>query len=207
MGYMRNTSIEYNTAGNPMKFFSHLHWQPATSDEIIIDSLVYENGRVIKKLQRFPLSGTPNDFNVTHNYAYDGKGRLITDFNGPSNKIDELNGYTSFSYDADDNITEIREFRRGFNGIDSNSHIKVTYNSDKSPFNSLGQAVYFIGGNSLSLCKLNKAKVVYFYRDFEQFTDTYYYEYDSDRLPTKIITKRSVAGQQKGVDTFNLFYQ
>jgi len=57
-GHIWETSIAYNTAGNPVKFTIFYHIQSnRVGDVTTTDSLIYENSRVIKKLEGHKFQG------------------------------------------------------------------------------------------------------------------------------------------------------
>ena len=83
--------------------------------------------------------------------------------------MDEVYGYTNFTYDADDNIIKIQEFNKSSGVMDSVRTTTITYNSDKNPYNSIGLTLYFVTDDYLLLGKHNKTKVVYYlYYDYLQ---------------------------------------
>jgi hypothetical protein len=213
-GHIWQTAIEYNAAGNAVKFTTHYQYHPRSVSNVYTDSLVYENGRVTKKLYKYTYPNNSTGFQVTHTYAYDTKGRLITDFYGNSNRPDEVNAYTTFSYDADDNIVAIHEFNKSSGVMDSAQTITLTYNSDKNPYNSIGLMLYYVIGEQfvgdyhlLLLGKHNKTKVVFKRRNFEGLKTEYAYEYNADGLPNKWILSRSWVGRASEPVTFDFYYQ
>jgi YD repeat-containing protein len=213
-GHIWETSIDYNTAGNPVKstIFYHIE-SNRVEDATTTDSLVYEDSRVIKKLGSVTNFRGSTGIYVTHTYAYDAKGRLMTDFMGNSNSIDEVYGYTNFTYDGDDNIVKIQEFNKSSGVMDSTRTITVAYNSDKNPYRSIGLMLYFVAGDYLLLGKHNVSKVVYYQyydylqRNVELGRQDYTYEYDADGLPKTMILSYSEGGRQLGVSTFSFYYQ
>jgi YD repeat-containing protein len=213
-GHIWETSVEYNAAGNPVKFTNLYHWQSNSVSYGVVDSLVYENGSVIKKLQSYPYSPNSKDFHVTHTYAYDTKGRLITDFYGNSNRPDDVYAYTNFIYDAADDIIAIQEFNKSSGVMDSIRSITVTYNSDENPYSSIGLILYYVRGQQyagdyhlLLLGKHNKTKVIYQYRNITLFTTNYTYKYDADGSLKRMFLSRSQGGQLNSTSSFDFFYQ
>jgi hypothetical protein len=214
-GHIWQTAIDYNSGGNSVKITTQHHWQSNSVDGGTVDSLVYENGRVIKKLQKWSYysSPIPSSFHVTNTYAYDTKGRLITDYRGNSNRIDEVYGYTNFTYDADDNVTKIQEFKKSSGVMDSAQRTIITYNSETNPYNSIGLTLYFVTEDPLLLGKHNKTEVVnylyydYFQRHVEGLTTEYAYQYDSDGLLKEMFISRTQGGLFNSAATYNFYYQ
>jgi hypothetical protein len=201
-GHVDETSIEYNTAGNPVKFTMHHHYRSNPIDSKREDSLVYVNNRVVKKLYKSPTTA----YKLLNAYSYDGNGRLITD-TAYSYFRDVISGYTQLSYDNNDDIVQYQFFDNSSGVMDNVGSTIVTYNSDVSPYKSLGLAYYFVTGDYLLLSKHNKTKVVQNWRYLQPYTTEYSYEYNSNRLLKNMLRSRSYGNQPYGVTAYNFYYR
>src|SRR5215203_6186002 len=125
------TSIQYDTEGNPVKFWMLWSYGGNSISSEQTDTLVYKNGKLTEKLSKLPYS---NSFTgVRHIYTY-----------GDS-----------------DNVVKIEEFNKWPGTMASISKITATYNSDKNFYSNIGSTLYFITGSYLMLGRHNKTQVVY----------------------------------------------
>ncbi len=194
------TSIQYDTEGNPVKFWMLWSYGGNSISSEQTDTLVYKNGKLTEKLSKLPYS---NSFTgVRHIYTYDDKGRLIVDSIGYTNAAKEVYAYTSFTYDDSDNVVKIEEFNKWPGTMASISKITATYNSDKNFYSNIGSTLYFIRGSYLMLGRHNKTQVVY---EQNNITENYTYQYDKGLLKRMILSQST--GGPFGITTFDFYYQ
>jgi hypothetical protein len=202
-GHQWETSITYNGAGNPEKLTTLYRSPSNTIDFAVIDSLVYENGRVTKKYQDWPYSSHAGHFFLMHHYLYDARGRLITDVGGQTPELTDAGWYQNFSYDADDNLIKMDEKYYTLGTIST----KLSYNSSPNPYHNMGFILYFVKGDNILLGKHNKTRVVRQEPNAEPLTIDYTYLHDRDGLLKKMIINRSQTGTSDSTSAFDFYYQ
>jgi hypothetical protein len=202
-GHQWETSIVYNGAGNPVKLTTLYRSPSNIIDFAVIDSLVYENGRVIKKYQDWPYSSHAGHFFLMHHYLYDARGRLITDVGGQTPDLTDAGWHQNFSYDADDNLVKMDEKYYTLGTISTT----LTYNSNPNPYHNTGLILYFVKGDNLLLGKHNKTRVIRQEPNVEPLTIDYTYLHDRDGLLKKMVINRSQRGTSDSTSTFDFYYQ
>src|SRR5688572_29307034 len=104
-GDVSNTSIKYNAQGKPISFKTIYYSLYRNSTGSSVDSLVYENLKVIKKLYRLSSS---TFYQKTNTYTYDAKGRLICDSSYYGYPPFELYGYDKFFYNDNNDVIQVK---------------------------------------------------------------------------------------------------
>jgi hypothetical protein len=191
-GYVRKTVITYNSQNKPIKFTS---FQTAGNPLTLTDSLVYSsNGQVIEKIKGHYYTGP---FKVNNMYAYDAKGRLIADtlyayvfIN--NDYVYMLTNYSKYSYDINDNITQVQEFSNTGSVLIETSRIDITYDRYPNPFKSIGPFVYFVENSNnymsighfylLSANNMLTLKVHYLNNSARDNATTYKYDYKNGKM-------------------------
>ena len=154
------------------------------------DSFRYDNqNRIIQKLGT-PSVSTP--YLERSAYAYDIKGRLIADtlYSVWSNEIFE---YTAYTYDQNDNVTEVQVFRNNAGVFRVEKTMQLQFDNKTNPYYSLGPVQYFIfsDGNGLEylLSRNNCIK-----ETFPNGIVSYSYAYAGDLPKSVAITDSSDPG-------------
>jgi hypothetical protein len=181
-GHSWKTIIRY--AGDSPRTITRLYHSYFTIPEFeVLDSLVYENGKVIQKL----FKAANRSYEKTNTYSYDAKGRLTADTIYSNN---EIYGYRSFVYDANDNVVQWQEYEKQSGIIRSRGNITVTYSSNKSPFKNLGLIAYIIRDNFLYLSKNAPLQANY----YDGLQLDYSYQYGTYGLINKAIIRDNEGG-------------
>ncbi len=170
------TSIMYDTVGNPVKFSTNRYCDYCQSYSAIY-VLKYFNGRVIEKLSKNDNNGL---YKTIHVYSYDTKGRLIKD-----SMSYFTNQVTLLKYDDNDNVTELKTFI----DFQKNQTINYSYNPERNPYSRLGLILYFMldyPSNYLSKNAVNQK--VFDTRNFPITTAKLTCEYEDNLIKT-ITTK------------------
>lgn len=202
-GHQWETSIDYNGIGKPEKLTTLYHSPSNIVNFSVIDSLVYEGGKVVRKYQRWPYSPHPAATFLTNHYVYDAGGRLIRHYGGQTPDLTGDAWMTKFSYDGDDNIFKMEEQDYNFDPITKT----LSYNSELNPYHNTGLILYFIKGDNLFLGKHNKTKVVSQEPNAQTLTIDYAYEHDREGLLRKMIIIRSQVGTADSTSSFVFLYK
>lgn len=174
-------------------------WQGTTAGGTTsTDTLVYDEGRVIKKLGRYGISI----------YVYDTRGRLIADSSGgriPWNN--EMKIGRSFVYDNDDNVVRINGYQDSGGVQVIGTVTNITHTSGLNPYYRLGVLYYIAGYSTQSLSRHNLSTVTYTnnFTGAHIGTDRYTYNYNHGILTRMTVKNENWAGSFSA-STFNFFY-
>ena len=202
-GHQWETSVSYNAAGKAEKLTTIYRSPANVVDFAVVDSLVYEGGRAVRKYQDWPYAPHAGHYVLTHNYFYDATGRLVTDIGGETLDLAYAGWYQTFNYDVNDNLIKMDEkyYTLGTRTT------TLSYNSNLNPYHETGLILYFVKGDNLLLGKHHKIKTVRQVPGDETLTIDYAYEYNRDEQLQKMIIKRSQAGTSDSTSTFAFFYK
>ena len=157
------------------------------------------NDRIIDKQETTSLT-TP--YLKRNTYAYDTKGRLIADttYSYWSNDIFE---YITYTYDASDNITEEKTFRKSATGFQLEQFLHLQYDGHPNPFYSFRNQLYYLPGYVYGaeqcLSRNNAIKVSY--SSGTIVTNTYHYS--TNGFPQHYV---SVANTDPLETSYGFFY-
>jgi len=120
-------------------------------------SLIYNNdGRIVRKVAKPPVAYV----NLTRNsYAYDAKGKLIADTNY-SYWANEIYGYTTYTYDGNDNVIERKTFDK-LGTLQTGETMQASYDSKTNPYKDFGVLLYIIYQDDRYLSKNNRISETY----------------------------------------------
>ena len=203
IGYRWETTLRYDGQGTPVSSQT-IRYNDQIRDTLVsgTDSLLYQNNHVVKKLSYY----YPNQlYYVADTYGYNSQGNLLVD--SSIYWLDNtLWGYTAFTYDANENITQWEYFPK--RELTGGYTITATYNSTLNAYRMLGNWVYFSGNfgpadKPVLLSKYNVTKIDYGLLYGSSNTASYKYEYDQDGYINKIIvTGNNFGGQSTWGMTF-----
>lgn len=150
-------------------------------------SFQYDNqNRIIQKLRMKP---TPAPYPGRSTYAYDSKGRLIADtLHSVWEK--EIFEYTTYTYDHNDNVTEVKVFRNNAGTYHVERTYQVQYDNKQNPYKPFGNVLYYLyndwNGREYLLSKNNRLRKTFPGGDIVSFS----YAYEGD-LPKSVTTTDS----------------
>jgi hypothetical protein len=144
----------------------------------------YDNqNRIIQKLLITPSTAP---FPGGSTYTYDIKGRLIAD-TLHSVWAKEIFEYTTYTYDQNDNITEVQVFRNNAGVFQVERTWHVHFDNKSNPYSSVGRLLYYLfsdgNGSEYLLSKNNHLKKTFPSGDIV----SYDYVYEGD-LPKSVAT-------------------
>lgn len=156
-GYNKETTLQYNAQGNVVARQDSTYDASTAQHYTFKDSLIYNGGRVIKKL-------VSNDddrvFHTQETYYYNAQGNMVADtFYYQQPVGNEQRQYTNYTYDANGNIVQCDFFPKTiymYVGA-----YTATYDTKQNVFSNFGNWTYFLGGivNEQSWLLLSKNNV------------------------------------------------
>jgi len=147
----------------------------------------YDNqNRIIQKLHVTP---TPTPYPGRSTYAYDNRGRLIADtLHSVWEK--EIFEYTTYTYDHNDNVTEVQVYRNNAGIYHVERTYQAQYDSKYNPYKPLGNVLYYLfsdpNGREHHLSKNNRLRKTFPNGDIVSYS----YTYEGD-LPKSVTTADS----------------
>jgi len=194
IGYRWETTLRNDVLGRPVSLQT-IRYNDQTRDTLIAetDSLIYQNNHVVKKLSYYNPS---HSYYTVATYGYNAQENLLVD--SSMYWVDNsLWGYTGFSYDANENITQWEYFPK--KELTGGYTVAATYNNTPNAYGMLGNWVYFLGNFvptdiPVLLSKYNVTKIDYGLLYGGSNTQSYKYEYDQDGFIYKIIVTINTYG-------------
>ena len=180
--YRRETTLQYNSQGNVVSA-QYIYYYAGTAQPTYSskDSLIYNGGRIIKRL----VANVDNQvYHTQEAYYYNAQGNIAADtfyYEQPAGT--EQNQYTNYAYDASGNIVQCDFFpKTNFQFV---GPYTATYDSKQNVFGDFGNWIFFIGGivneeRWLLLSKNNVTSITFGHQGGNNFTSSFQYDYNPD---------------------------
>ena len=188
-GHRWNISI--SSALNDSAIATTLYRQPNGIEVVSTDTLVYSNGKVIKKLNSYS----------SNIYIYDNLGRLIADSTGAWASRNEHTIAHDFVYNEHDNVILSHTYYYNGATIVINETMNASYTSTQNPYYKTGQLLYILYQSDLCLSRHNWNTVTYQNTNYPDHTEQYSYDYNSGFL-----TRMTIQRQCSNAFTYYFYY-
>ena len=178
--------------GNDTAIVTTLNRQPWGTETVSADTLVYNNGKVVKKLSRY--------FSTV--YVYDALGRLIADSSGSGPLRNDHTIAHDFSYDEHGNLILAHTYFTSAAVTALSETMRASYNGNQNPYYKIGALDYILCNSNLSLSRHNRTTATYENPGNPLLrTDQYSYDYN-----TGFLIRMSVHSTGSNVITSDFYY-
>ncbi len=136
---------------NDTAIVTNWYHQPDGYETVSADTLVYRDGKIVQKLQRY----------FSCKYVYDALGRLIADSTGGWPSRNEYTTAHDFLYDEHSNVVSAHTY---FNsaGVNSVSEVMTaSYNNNENPYYKPGPFFYILCNSDIALSMHNRTAARY----------------------------------------------